>query len=127
MATKKVNIDIIAKDKTRMAMATATRGVNNLKNSVFNLKVAFAALGVGFIARDFIKTAREIERLKVRFKFLFDTVAEGEKALTKDGDKMFNATHILSFKKKADTNVIADVATKIMGTANANVLDAKKN
>jgi|TARA_Y100000114_G_C11717558_1_gene306776 hypothetical protein len=50
-----------------------------------------------------------------------------EKALTKDGEKMFNATHILSFKKKADTNVIADVATKIMGTANANVLDAKKN
>ena len=50
-----------------------------------------------------------------------------EKALTKEGDKMFNATHILSFKKKADTNVIADVATKIMGTANANVLDAKKN
>ena len=41
MATKKVNIDIIAKDKTRMAMATATRGVNNLKNSVFNLKIAF--------------------------------------------------------------------------------------
>ena len=50
-----------------------------------------------------------------------------EKALTKDGDKMFNATHILSFKKKADTNVIADVATKIMGTGNADVLDAKKN
>ena len=50
-----------------------------------------------------------------------------EKSLTKDGDKMFNATHILSFKKKADTNVIADVATKIMGTANADVLDAKKN
>ena len=80
MATKKVNIDIIAKDKTRMAMATATRGVNNLKNSVFNLKVAFAALGVGLIGRDFLNTAREIERLKVRFKFLFDTVAEGEKA-----------------------------------------------
>ena len=80
MATKKVNIDIIAKDKTRMAMQTATRGVNNLKNSVFNLKVAFAALGVGLIARDFVNTAREIERLKVRFKFLFDTAAEGEKA-----------------------------------------------
>ena len=50
-----------------------------------------------------------------------------EKALTKDGDKMFNATHILSFKKKADTNVIADVATKLMGTANATVEDSKKN
>ena len=127
MATKKVNIDIIAKDKTRMAMATATRGVNNLKNSVFNLKVAFAALGVGFIARDFVNTAREIERLKVRFKFLFDTAAEGEKALTKDGDKMFNATHVLAFKTKADTNVIAEVATKIMGTGNVDMVESKKN
>ena len=50
-----------------------------------------------------------------------------EKSLTKDGEKMFNATHILSFKTKADTNVIADVATKIMGTANTTVEDSKKN
>ena len=80
MATKKVNIDIVAKDKTRMAMRTATAGVNNLKASVFNLKVAFAALGGGFVAKGFIDTAREIERLKIRFKFLFDEVSEGEKA-----------------------------------------------
>ena len=50
-----------------------------------------------------------------------------EKALTKDGDKMFNASHVLAFKTKADTNVIAEVATKIMGTGNMNLLDAKKN
>ena len=50
-----------------------------------------------------------------------------EKALTKDGDKMFNASHILSFKTKADTNVIAEVATKIMGTQDTNLGDAKKN
>ena len=50
-----------------------------------------------------------------------------EKALTKDGDKMFNATHILAFKTKADTNVIADVATKIMGTGNTDIEDNKKN
>ena len=80
MATKKVNIDIIAKDKTRMAMQGATRGINNLKNSVFNLKVAFAALGLGFVAKGFLNTSREIENLKVRFKFLFSTVEEGEKA-----------------------------------------------
>jgi len=80
MATKKVNIDIVAKDKTRMAMRTATAGVNNLKASVFNLKVAFAAIGGGFVAKGFIDTAREIERLKIRFKFLFDEVSEGEKA-----------------------------------------------
>lgn len=50
-----------------------------------------------------------------------------EKALTKDGNKMFNATHVLSFKTKADTNVIAEVATKIMGTGNVDFQDAKKN
>ena len=49
-----------------------------------------------------------------------------EKALTKDGEKMFNATHVLAFKTKADTNVIADVATKIMGTGQ-DVEDSKKN
>ena len=42
------------------------------------------------------------------------------KALTKDGELMFN-------KKKADTNIIAEVATKIKGTANTDVDDYKKN
>ena len=50
-----------------------------------------------------------------------------EKALTKDGNKMFNASHILKFKTKADTNIIAEVATKIMGTGNADLEDNKKN
>ena len=50
-----------------------------------------------------------------------------EKALTKNGDKMFNASHILKFKTKADTNIIADVATKIMGTDNDDFEDIKKN
>ena len=40
---------------------------------------------------------------------------------------MFNATHVLAFKTKADTNVIADVATKIMGTGNTESEDYKKN
>ena len=48
-----------------------------------------------------------------------------EKALTKDGEKMFNGTHVLAFKTKADTNVIADVATKIMGTG-SDIDDSKK-
>ena len=50
-----------------------------------------------------------------------------EKALTKDGDKMFNASHVLAFKTKADTNVIADVATKIMGTGHDDIEENKKN
>ena len=49
MATKNVNIDIIAKDKTQKAMQSATNGVNNLKNNVANSvqsqQRSFTALG----------------------------------------------------------------------------------
>jgi|TARA_B100000073_G_C23350036_1_gene418498 beta-glucosidase/6-phospho-beta-glucosidase/beta-galactosidase len=47
-----------------------------------------------------------------------------EKALDKDHNKMFDATHILSFKTKADTDVIARVSNQILGT---NFDDVKKN
>ena len=50
-----------------------------------------------------------------------------EKALDKDHQKMFNATHILSFKQKADTDVLARVASQIMGTQQDSIDDVKKN
>ena len=50
-----------------------------------------------------------------------------EKACNKDGEKMFNATHILSFKQKADTDVLARVASQIMGTQQDSIDDIKKN
>ena len=80
MATKQVNIDIIAKDKTRQAMRSATGSVDRLKDSVFNLRNALLGLGAGVVAKSFIDTGREVERLRVRFKFLFDEAGEGEKA-----------------------------------------------
>lgn len=80
MATKQVNIDIIAKDKTRQAMKSASTGLNNLKQSVFSLQTALIGIGGTLVAKSFLDTARETERLQVRFKFLFDDVREGEKA-----------------------------------------------
>ena len=80
MATKQVNIDIIAKDKTRQAMRSATVGLNNLRQSVFNLQNALVGLGAGLVAKSFLDTGREVVRLQVRFKFLFSDVREGEKA-----------------------------------------------
>jgi len=80
VATKQVNIDIIAKDKTRQAMKSASTGLNNLKKSVFNLQTALIGIGGSLVAKSFLDTARETERLQVRFKFLFDDVREGEKA-----------------------------------------------
>ena len=80
MATKQVNIDIIAKDKTRQAMRSATVGLNNLRQSVFNLQNALVGIGGALVAKSFIDTGREVERLQTRFKFLFSDVREGEKA-----------------------------------------------
>ena len=80
MATKQVNIDIIAKDKTRQAMRSATGAVDKLKGAVFNLRNAFIGLGAGLVAKSFLDTGREVENLRVRFKFLFSDAREGEKA-----------------------------------------------
>ena len=83
MATKKVHIDILAKDKTRAALRGAQKGINNLKSSVLNLKVALAGIGGAVVARSFLNTARDIERLQVRLKFLFGSAEEGAKAFDK--------------------------------------------
>ena len=80
MATKQVNIDIIAKDKTRQAMNSATQGVDKLKSSVFNLKNALIGLGAGLAIKSFIDVGNQVETLQLRLKFLFGSVEEGSKA-----------------------------------------------
>jgi hypothetical protein len=80
VATKQVNIDIIAKDKTRQAMKSATGSVDKLKNSVFNLKNALVAIGAGVTLKSFVDVGRQVESLQIRLKFLFGSVEEGAKA-----------------------------------------------
>ena len=48
-----------------------------------------------------------------------------EKALTKDGEKMFTMEHKLKFKVKADTDIIARVATDIMNSEDNQTLKKK--
>ena len=80
MATKQVNIDIIAKDTTRQAMKSATTGVDKLKQSVFNLRNALVGLGAGVAIKSFVDVGRQVESLQIRLKFLFGSVEEGAKA-----------------------------------------------
>ena len=80
MATKDVNIDIIAKDKTRQAMQSATKGVDGLKSAVFNLRNAFIGLGAGVAIKSFIDVGKQVESLRIRLKFLFGSAEEGAKA-----------------------------------------------
>jgi len=80
VATKQVNIDIIAKDKTRQAMNSATKGVDKVKNAVFNLRNAFIGLGAGLVIKSFIDVGKSVETLQMRLKFLFGSAEEGAKA-----------------------------------------------
>ena len=55
MATKKVNIDIVAKDKSQAALNSVRGSLNKLKSSVFNVRNALAGLGGGLVVRNLVK------------------------------------------------------------------------
>ena len=80
MATKKVNIDIIAKDKSKAALRGVRGSLDKVKKSIFNVRNAFIGLGAGLAIKSLVKTGMEIESLQVRLKFLFGTAEEGAKA-----------------------------------------------
>jgi hypothetical protein len=48
--------------------------------SVFNLQNAFIGLGTGLALKSLVNTGKEIEGLKLRLKFLFGSVKEGNRA-----------------------------------------------
>ena len=80
MATKKVNIDIVAKDKSKQALNSIKGNLDGLKRSVFNLKNAFIGLGAGLVIKNLVNVGQSVESLQVRLKFLFGSVEEGSKA-----------------------------------------------
>ena len=80
MATKKVNIDIIARDKSKQALKGVRGNLDGIKKSIFNVRNAFIGLGAGLAIRSLVKTGMELENLQVRLKFLFGTAEEGAKA-----------------------------------------------
>ena len=54
MATKKVNIDIVARDKSKQALNGIKGNLDGLKRSVFNLKNAFIGLGAGLVIKNLV-------------------------------------------------------------------------
>jgi len=76
--TKKLNIDIIAKDKSQQALKQVQGNLNQTKASVINLKNALVGIGVGAVVKSFVDVGKEVESLQVRFKFLFGSVEEGQ-------------------------------------------------
>ena len=77
---QRLNIDIVARDKSKQALTGLKKNLSGLKNSIFNLRNAFIGLGAGLVIRSIINTGKQIEGLQVRLKFLFGTAQEGAKA-----------------------------------------------
>jgi hypothetical protein len=77
---QRLNIDIVAKDKSKQALNSVQGGLSKVKNAVFNLQNAFIGLGAGLAVRSLINTGKQIEGLQVRLKFLFGSAKEGGKA-----------------------------------------------
>ena len=114
MATKQVNIDIIAKDKTRKAMQSATKGVNNLKGSVqqsvAHQQKSFSALGntvknvVGGVivfqalrfGKQMVDMASSAQEMQAKSSVVFGKfVADVRGQLTEFGDSVGRSTYEL--------------------------------
>ena len=76
--TKKVNIDIVARDKTKRAIASSKKGLGGLKKFAVAAAAALAAVGAGRAITNLVNVGKEMESLQVRFKFLFGSVEEGK-------------------------------------------------
>ena len=68
MATKRVNIDIVAKDKSQQALNKVRGSLDRVKQSVFNVRNALAGLGAGLVIRNLVNTGKELENLQTRLK-----------------------------------------------------------
>ena len=77
---QKLNIDIVARDKTKQALGRVQGALAKVKGAVFNLQNAFIGLGAGLVIRNLVSTGKELENLRVRLKFLLKDTNEGAKA-----------------------------------------------
>ena len=77
---QRLNIDVVAKDKSKQALNGVQSNLSKVKSAVFNLQNAFIGLGTGLAVRSLVNTGKQIEGLQVRLKFLFGSAQEGARA-----------------------------------------------
>jgi len=80
---QKLQIDIVAKDKSTQALQGVRGSLSRLKNSVFSLQSAFLGLGAGLAIRSLINTGKQIEELQVKLKFYLEVLERVQKHLMK--------------------------------------------
>ena len=75
---QKLNIDIVAKDRSKQALNGVQKSLGRLKSSVFNLRNAFIGLGAGLVLRGIINAGMQIEELGVQLEALFGSAKKGK-------------------------------------------------
>ena len=81
MANQKLNIDIVAKDKSKQAFNRLQGTLSKVKGSIFNLKNAFIGLGAGVVLKGIVSAGMQIEELGVQLEALFGSAKKGKEAL----------------------------------------------
>ena len=66
MATQKLNIDIVARDKSKQALNNLQGSLARVRQSVFNLRNACIGLGAGFAIRVIVNAGIQVEMLGVQ-------------------------------------------------------------
>ena len=80
MATKKVNIDIIAKDKSKQALKNVQGNLDKVKSSAGKLKAALVAIGGALVVREVLRVTAEFEDLRDSLKSVTGSAEGGAKA-----------------------------------------------
>jgi len=80
MATKKVNIDIIAKDKSKQALKNVQGNLDRVKNSASKLKAALIGIGGALVVREVLRVTAEFEDLRDSLKSVTGSAEGGAKA-----------------------------------------------
>ena len=81
MANQKLQIDILANDRSKQAFDRVQGSLAKAKAAVFNLRNAFIGLGAGLVLRSIVNVGIQVENLGVQLKALFGSAKEGQKAL----------------------------------------------
>ena len=80
MATKKVNIDIIAKDKSKQALKNVQGNLDKVKSSAGKLKAALAAVGGALVVRNILATTAEFQDLRTSLSSVTGSAEKGAEA-----------------------------------------------
>jgi len=81
MANQKLNIDIVAKDRSKQALNRVQQSLGMVKGAVFNLRNAFLGLGAGIVLKGIVSAGMQIEELGVQLEALFGSAKKGKDAL----------------------------------------------